>query len=69
CYVVACNRAGADPDNMVAGHTLIVAPWGEIVVEAGEEDSILHGKQNLEKVKEVRKGIPVFTDRRPDLYK
>ncbi|WP_139265489.1 carbon-nitrogen family hydrolase [Bacillus sp. 166amftsu] len=69
CYVVACNRAGEDPHNVFAGHSLIVDPWGEIVVEAGEEESILHGKLNLEKVKEVRKGIPVFADRRPELYK
>ncbi|PDY49271.1 carbon-nitrogen family hydrolase [Bacillus pseudomycoides] len=69
CYVVACNRAGEDPNNVFAGHSLIVDPWGEIVVEAGEEESILHGKLNLEKVKEVRKGIPIFTDRRPELYK
>ncbi|TBL12713.1 carbon-nitrogen family hydrolase [Bacillus paranthracis] len=28
CYVVACNRAGKDPNNEFAGHSLIVDPWG-----------------------------------------
>ncbi|KEK25967.1 hydrolase [Bacillus gaemokensis] len=69
CYVVACNRAGEDPNNVFAGHSLIVDPWGEIVVEADKEESILHGKLDLEKIREVRKGIPVFADRRPELYK
>ncbi|MEY8347576.1 carbon-nitrogen family hydrolase [Bacillus cereus] len=69
CYVVACNRAGEDPNNVFAGHSLIVDPWGEVVVEAGEEESILYGDLELEKIKEVRKGIPVFADRRPKLYK
>ncbi|HEK9099396.1 carbon-nitrogen family hydrolase [Bacillus pfraonensis] len=69
CYVVACNRAGEDPNNVFAGHSLIVNPWGEIVAEAGEEESILYGNVELEKIKEVRKGIPVFADRRPELYK
>ncbi|PEB53142.1 carbon-nitrogen hydrolase [Bacillus pseudomycoides] len=69
CYVVACNRAGADPNNVFAGHSLIVDPWGEIMVEADEEEAILHGEIELEKVKEVRRGIPVFVDRRPELYK
>jgi predicted amidohydrolase len=26
-----------------AGHSLIVDPWGEVVVEANEEESILFG--------------------------
>lgn len=69
CYVVACNRAGKDPNNEFAGHSLIVDPWGEIVVEANEEESILFGELTFEKIEEVRKGIPVFADRRPELYK
>ncbi|MBK5434902.1 MULTISPECIES: carbon-nitrogen family hydrolase [Bacillus] len=69
CYVVACNRAGKDPNNEFAGHSLIVDPWGEVVVEANEEESILFGELKFEKIKEVRKGIPVFADRRPELYK
>lgn len=28
CYVVACNRAGQDPNNVFAGHSLIIDPWG-----------------------------------------
>ncbi len=60
CYVVACNRAGKDPNNVFAGHSLIVDPWGEVVVEANEEESILFGELEFEKIKEVRKGIPVL---------
>ncbi|MCI4060661.1 carbon-nitrogen family hydrolase, partial [Bacillus cereus] len=52
-----------------AGHSLIVDPWGEVVVDAIEEESILFGELVFEKIKVVRKGIPVFADRRPELYK
>ncbi|KFN03459.1 carbon-nitrogen hydrolase family protein [Bacillus clarus] len=69
CYVVACNRVGEDPNNVFAGHSLIVDPWGEIVVEANEEEAILYAELKLDKIQEVRKGIPVFVDRRPELYK
>ncbi len=41
----------------------------QVVVEANEEESILFGELVFEKIKEVRKGIPVFADRRPELYK
>lgn len=69
CYVVACNRSGSDPGNAFAGHSLIVDPWGEIVCEAAEGDFALFGTIDLAKVREVRQRIPIFADRRPELYR
>jgi predicted amidohydrolase len=69
CYVVACNRSGNDSNNVFAGHSMVIDPWGEIVAEAGEEATHLVATVNMEKLPKVRKGIPVFADRRPDLYK
>lgn len=68
CYVIACNRAGADPKNVFAGHSLIIDPWGEIVAEGGEDEMIVEGVIDLERVREVRKQIPIFVDRRPEFY-
>ena len=69
CFVVACNRIGADPNNEFGGHSIIINPWGEVVEEAQEEEMILYGDVNIDEVDKVRSKIPVFTDRRPDLYK
>ncbi|WP_042201432.1 carbon-nitrogen family hydrolase [Paenibacillus camerounensis] len=68
CYVIACNRAGADPANRFAGHSMIIDPWGDVLCEAAEEEEILTGEIDLGKVREVRQQIPIFTDRRPELY-
>jgi predicted amidohydrolase len=68
CFVVACNRAGSDPNNHFAGHSLILDPWGEILAEAGEKETVLWGEIDPGLVEEVRTRIPVFEDRRPDLY-
>ncbi|MFZ3589567.1 carbon-nitrogen family hydrolase [Bacillus sp. DJP31] len=68
CYVVACNRSGADPANEFAGHSMIIDPWGEIVAEASEDDEILQGIIDIEKVQRVRNQIPIFADRRPEFY-
>jgi predicted amidohydrolase len=68
CYVIACNRAGRDPNHTFAGHSLIVDPWGEIVAEANEEPCSLFAEIDLQKVKQVREQIPVFRDRRPERY-
>lgn len=68
CYIVACNRVGQDPNNTFAGHSLIIDPWGEITAEAGEQEEILYAEIDLSSVQEARTFIPVFDDRRPDLY-
>ncbi|WP_410513339.1 carbon-nitrogen family hydrolase [Paenibacillus sp. BR2-3] len=68
CYVVACNRAGSDPVNTFAGHSMIIDPWGEIVCEASEYEEIISGDIDLQKVRQVRRQIPVFSDRRPEFY-
>lgn len=69
CYVIACNCSGSNPSNVFAGHSLIIDPWGEIIAEASEQEGILYGEIDLEKVKNVRSTIPVFDDRKPNLYK
>ncbi|QOR67704.1 carbon-nitrogen family hydrolase [Cytobacillus suaedae] len=68
CYVVACNRAGSDPANVFAGHSMIIDPWGEIIAEASTEPETLMASIDLEQVKKVRKQIPIFQDRRPNFY-
>ncbi|WP_394548889.1 carbon-nitrogen family hydrolase [Priestia aryabhattai] len=68
CYVIACNRVGQDPNNTFAGHSLVIDPWGEIIAEAGDREELLSADVNLELVKEIRKQIPVFTDRRTEFY-
>ena len=68
CFVIACNRSGNDPNNQFAGHSLIIDPWGEIVAEAGEQEEILTAEINLDLVKDIRKQIPIFEDRKPNLY-
>lgn len=68
CFVIACNRAGKDPNNQFAGHSMIIDPWGEVIAEAGAEEEILSAGIELDLVKEIRKQIPIFTDRRPEFY-
>lgn len=69
CFVVACNRVGSDPANTFAGHSIVIGPWGEVIVEAGKEETILTAGIDLSEADHVRSKIPVFTDRRPDLYR
>ena len=68
CYIIACNACGKTGDTTFGGHSMIVDPWGKIVVEVGEQPTLATGEIELELVDAVRKRIPVFDDRRPELY-
>jgi len=67
-YVIACNRMGTSGDSVFFGHSMVIDPWGEIVIEAGDEEAVLRGEIDLSLVDKVRSTIPVFQDRRPDQY-
>ncbi|MBZ0295501.1 MAG: carbon-nitrogen family hydrolase [Anaerolineae bacterium] len=68
CYIVACNAAGETGDTVFGGHSMVVDPWGKVMVEAGEEPVLLTVDIDIDVVDDVRQRIPVFEDRRPELY-
>lgn len=67
-FVIACNRCGTSGESEFFGHSLVIDPWGEIIAEAGEEETIVRAEIDLSLVDAVRTKIPVFEDRRPSLY-
>ncbi|MDO3408298.1 carbon-nitrogen family hydrolase [Saccharibacillus sp. CPCC 101409] len=69
CWVVGCNRSGTDPDHDFAGSSMIINPLGDIVAEAGKNDELLSAEIDTSETAEARGHIPVFEDRRTELYR
>ncbi len=67
-YVVACNRVGESKGEVFGGGSAVIDPWGEAVVEGGSAEVLLTAEIDLDKVEDIRARIPVFKDRRADLY-
>jgi len=40
-----------------------------VIIEAGEDEGILTAEIGINKVDEVRSSIPIFADRRPEIYR
>lgn len=68
CYFVATNAAGPTGSTVFGGHSMIVDPWGKIVIEGGESPMLLTAEIEMDLVDDIRKRIPVFEDRRSDIY-
>lgn len=67
-YMIAVNRCGTSRNTEFPGHSMVVDPWGEILLEGDSTEQIYHLEIDLAKVDEIRNRIPVFEDQRFDLY-
>jgi len=67
-YVVAVNRVGSDPDNDFGGQSLVLDPLGQVVAETNDQPAVVTATLDLQQVAAVRGSMPVFADRRPELY-
>ena len=64
-FVVAAAQSGQHEDGRATfGHSLVVDPWGDVLVEGGEGEKLLFAEIVLERITEVRSRIPVLSHRR-----
>jgi predicted amidohydrolase len=63
-YVVGVNRSGRDPNFVYPGRSIIVHPSGEVLADAGKEESFISAELNLEDLTEYRRKLPFLNDMR-----
>uniref|UniRef100_A0AAA9RVT8 Omega-amidase NIT2 n=1 Tax=Bos taurus TaxID=9913 RepID=A0AAA9RVT8_BOVIN len=68
-YVATASPARDEKASYVAwGHSTVVNPWGEVLAKAGTEETIVYADIDLKKLAEIRQQIPIFSQKRSDLY-
>jgi len=73
-FIVAVNRVGGDVDEETGqetryfGHSSVIDPFGNLVLEAGAEEGLYNVRFDLALCEKAQKAIPVLEDRRPELY-
>lgn len=63
-YVVACNTGGTHAGVALGGHSMVIDPWGAVLVEAGDGEEVLTVDLDLDVVAAARRSFPVLADRR-----
>ncbi|WP_034159822.1 carbon-nitrogen hydrolase family protein [Sphingomonas sp. ERG5] len=64
-YVVAAAQTGVHEDGRATfGHSLVIDPWGEVVLDMGEDAGIGFAEVDPARVEDVRSRIPVLMHRR-----
>jgi predicted amidohydrolase len=66
-FVVAAAQVGHHEDGRnTFGHSLVVDPWGEILLDMGEEQGVGFADIDLKRISDVRSRIPALNHRRPN---
>lgn len=69
CFVAATNRIGADRANTFGGRSTVIGPRGETLAEASDTAELLLAELDLDAVATTRSWMPIFADRRPEVYR
>jgi deaminated glutathione amidase len=65
-FVVAAAQVGRHEDGrQTFGHSLVVDPWGEVLLDMGEEPGLGFADIDLKRISDVRSRIPALNHRRP----
>ncbi|MEM0155553.1 MAG: carbon-nitrogen hydrolase family protein [Thermoplasmataceae archaeon] len=63
-YIVASAQCG----EKFTGHSMIISPYGDVVAEAGEEETVLVNEIDLSTIEKYLSEVPVLKARRLDIY-
>ena len=66
--VAACNRVGEDEDVTFPGGSVVVDPWGTVLVRGDDEEQLLVAQVDLREIEKARRYLTVYQDRRPAAY-
>lgn len=69
-YVISSNRVGLYDGTRFCGNSMAIDPWGDVLKQGSDDrEETLTTQLDLEKVKQVRNDVPIFSSRVPHLYK
>lgn len=67
-FVVCCNSCGTAGKTVYGGNSAIIEPFGKTLALGGENEEIITADCDIEIPSDIRSSIPVFRDRRQELY-
>ena len=65
CFVIAPAQTGQHEDGRETyGHSLVIDPWGEVLLDMGEQAGLALADIDLSRVEDVRGRVPAIANRR-----
>ena len=64
CFLISCNGTGVQNGSQLAGHSMIVDPWGEVLQEGDAEERIVTGNADPLCLKDNREHFSALRDKK-----
>jgi predicted amidohydrolase len=69
CFVIAANQIGEHaPGLRSGGRSMIVDPWGLVLSQAPDQETVITADLDLARQEEIRRRLPALAGRRPQAY-
>lgn len=70
-FVAACSpaRTTSGDGYKAWGHSMVADPWGKILATTDEKESVVIADIDMGRVENIRRAVPVSSQKRSDLYK
>lgn len=65
---IACNRVGTAPLTSYFGNSMIINAWGNVKVEAGNEECFIVEEIDMDETQRIRGKVSLLDNRQLDLY-
>ncbi len=62
CFVIGVNRSGSDEFGFYPGHSTIIGPYGDVVVETDESPQMVSAELDMDRLIRFRDKFPVLQD-------
>ena len=62
CYAIGVNRAGADDFGVYPGHSAIITPYGDTLIQTDDKAQMLCAQLDMEQLARFRAKFPVLQD-------
>jgi deaminated glutathione amidase len=68
-FILAPSQIGGPPGQPSYGRSMVIDPWGTVIAQAPDAVTIVRADLDLDRVAQVRRGIPALANRRADVYR
>jgi len=69
CYVLAAAQVGAPAGRPSYGHSVVVDPWGTVLADAPDEETVVVAEVDRARLGRIRETLPSLAHRRADAYR
>jgi len=68
-FIAMCNRVGQEGEMDFAGESLVIDPFGEVIIKADDQERMLLAEIDFSQVEQARRMRPYLALRRPETYR